>query len=204
VYSSLVTDLQFVAAILPAIAWPAAIVLAVVLVRRELIVLLARMQSLEFPGGRATFTTLFDVQKAVAVVAQDAQDLKSPDKDAAVRYEVTEFRAVAALASAAPKQAVIDAWGLLEYQLNVASDRLYPDQPHGWPQVSASFENWDKWPVLRPAVVELRRLRDDTVLSNEAPSAVDATRYVSVAQDLAAMVRTSFLPEADRSLESSR
>jgi hypothetical protein len=92
------------------------------------------------------------------------------------------------------RQAVIDAWGLLEYQLNVASYRLAPDQPHGWPQVSRNLESWSTWPLLRPAVDELRRLRDYTVQSGRPPSKADADRYVSVAQDVATTLRTAFPP----------
>lgn len=126
------------------------------------------------------------------MVAAVAKDTESPDDEAIVRRGVTEFSVVEALALAAPGQAIIDAWGLLEYQLNVASDRIAPDQPHGWPQVARNLETWDKWPMLYPAVLELRRLRDYTARSNRPPSSEDAVRYVSVAQDLAAALRTSF------------
>lgn len=155
------------------------------------------MQSLEFPGGKATFATLLDFQRVVAVEARDAG---ATDGDALIRHEATEFSVVEALASAAPGQAVIDAWGLLEYQLNVASDRIAPDQSHGWPQVARNLENWDRWPILYPAILELRRLRDYTVRSNRPPSSTDAARYVSVAQDLVTTLRTSF---ASQPVESS-
>ncbi len=126
------------------------------------------------------------------MIAAVAKDARSPGDEAIVRHGVTEFSVVQALALAAPGQAIIDAWGLLEYQLNVVSDRIAPDQPHGWPQVARNLEAWEKWPMLYPAVLELRRLRDYTVRSNRAPSSEDAVRYVSVAQDLAATLRTSF------------
>jgi hypothetical protein len=186
-----VTDLQFVATIVNAVAWPIAVIVTVGLLRRELIGTFQRMQSLEFPGGKATFATLLDFQKVVAVAAKDAG---ATDEDGAVRYEATEFSVVEALTSAAPEQAVVDAWGLLEYQLNVASDRLAPDQPHGWPQVARNLETWDKWPVFYPAILELRRLRDYTVRSGRPPSRTDAARYVSVAQDLATTIRSSLMP----------
>ncbi len=152
------------------------------------------MKSLEFPGGKATFATLLDYEKVVAVAAEDAG---SSDGGGVVRQEMTEFSVPAALVSVAPEQAIIDAWGLLEYQLNLASDRVAPDQPHGWPQVAHNLETWDKWPMLYPAVVELRRLRDYTVWSKRPPSSADAARYVSVAQDLATTVRTSFMSQLD-------
>jgi hypothetical protein len=168
------------------------VVIAVGLLRRELIDAFRRMQMLEFPGGKVTFAALADYQKVVAVAAKDA----GSGAEAVVRQEAAGFSVVEALASAAPGQAVIDAWGLLEYQLNVVSDRLAPDQPHGWPQVARNLEAWDRWPILYPAVLELRRLRDYTVRSNRPPSSADAARYVSVAQDLAAALRSAFSSES--------
>ncbi len=154
------------------------------------------MESLQFPGGKVTFATLAGVEKVVAVAARDAG---ATDEGGVARSEAAELNVVEALASAAPRQAVIDAWGLLEYQLNVASDRLAPDQPHGWPQVARNLEMWEKWPLLYPAVLELRRLRDYTVRSSEPPSSADAARYVSVAHDLATTIRTSFISESSES-----
>ena len=73
-------------------------------------------------------------------------------------------------------------------------NRVAPDKPHGWPQLAHNLESLDKWPLLYPAVVELRHLRDYTVRSNRPPSSSDATRYVSVAQSLVTTLRTSLLP----------
>ncbi len=188
------TGLQFAASIVNSLAWPTAVVVSVVLLRQQLVGAFQRIQSLEFPGGKATFATLLDYEKVVAVAAKDAE---ASDGGAVVRHEVTEFSVPAALAPAVPGQAVIDAWGLLEYQLNVASDRVAPGQPHGWPQVARNLETWDKWPMLYPAVVELKRLRDYTVWSNRPPSSADASRYVSVAQDLATTLRVSFMSKLD-------
>jgi hypothetical protein len=186
------TGLQFTAAILNALAWPAAVVVAVWLLRPELAGAFHRMQSLEFPGGKATFGTLLQYEDRIAAAAKDAG---SPDDGAIVRREETEFSVLEALAEAAPRQAIIDAWGLLEYQLNMASDRVAPDQPHGWPQVAHNLEALEKWPILYPAVLELRRLRDYTVRSNQPPSSADAARYVSVAQDLVTALRTSVISQ---------
>jgi hypothetical protein len=184
-----VTDWQFIATIVNSVAWPIAVVIAIGLLRRELSGTIQRMQSIEFGVGKATFATLQNYEKVAAVAAKDAG---GADGDSVVRYEATEFSVVEALVSAAPGQAVIDAWGLLEYQLNVTSDRIAPDQSHGWPQVARNLETWDKWPILSPVIMELRRLRDYTVRSNRPPSSADAARYVSVAQDLVTTLRTSF------------
>jgi hypothetical protein len=184
-----VSALQFIAAILNSLAWPAAVVAAAVLLRRQLASAFQRMQALEFPGGKATFAVLSDFERISEAAARDSG---SSDAGAITRSEETEFSVLEALAAAAPQQAVIDGWGLLEYQLNLASDRVAPDQPHGWPQVARNLEAWDKWPVLYPVVAELRRLRDYTVRSRHAPLSSDATRYVSVVQDLVTTLRASF------------
>jgi hypothetical protein len=127
-------------------------------------------------------------EKIVEAAARDAG--AAPDAVKA-RSEETEFSVLQALAAAAPGQAVIDAWGLLEYQLNVASDRLAPDGQHGWPQVTRSLESWPMWQRLLPVVEELRRLRDYTVRSGRQPSSADAARYVAMVQDLITTIRTS-------------
>lgn len=180
------SGLEFAAAIVTALAWPAAAVLAVGLLRRELADVFHRMQSVEFAGTRATFATLAGYEKMVEAATRDAR--AEPDAAAAAR-EDADFSLLQALASAAPGQAVIDAWGLLEYQLNVASDRLARDGQHGWPQLARTLESWPMWQRLEPAVQELRRLRDYTVRSGTQPTSGDAARYVAVVQDLVTTIR---------------
>jgi hypothetical protein len=179
--------LAFAAVTERSLAWPTAVVLGVVLMRRELAGAFTRIQSVEFPGGKATFAALGDYEKMIAAATKDE---KSAELRTSVRDAEAEFTVLEAMASAAPKQAVIDAWGLLEYQLNAASDRIAPGSPHGWPQVSRNLAAWEKWPVLNPAVQELRRLRDYTVRSNRSPSSSDAARYVSVVEEIVATLRT--------------
>ena len=195
------TGLQFAAAIVNSLAWPAAVVAATILLRQELVDAFHRMQSFEFAGGKATFATLPGYEKAIAAVARDAD---SPVDEAIVRRDETEFSVLDTLAAAAPAQAIIYAWGLLEYQLNMASDRLNvtsgrvaPDQSHGWPQVARSLDVLDNWPLLYPAIEELRRLRDYTARSSRAPSSADAARYVSVVQELVTTLRSSVISKSD-------
>jgi hypothetical protein len=151
----------------------------------------------QFPGGKATFATLAHYEKAVAAVVESDEGSSTVKDEADAKRKEAQFSVLEALADASPRQAIIDAWGLLEYQLNVASDRLAPDQPHGWPQVTRSLEGWTKWPLLSPAILELRRLRDYTVHSNHSPSSSDAARYVSVVQDLVTTLRTASAPAPD-------
>jgi len=190
-----VGDLQFAASIVNALVWPIVVVLAVVLLRRELSDAFHRMQSVELAGmsAKLTFAALPGYEKMVEAAAKDAG--AAPDA-AITKSEEAEFSVLEALAAAAPKQAVIDAWGLLEYQLNVASDRLTLDGQHGWPQVAHNLASWPMWQRLLPAVEELRRLRDYTVRSSRQPSTADAARYVAVVQDLVTTIRTMDLPES--------
>jgi hypothetical protein len=188
VYSLPMNGSAVAVAIAHSLAWPTAIVLAVVLMRRELAGTVERIQSVEFPGGKATFAALGDYEKMIAAATTDEAPA---ELGTGVRHRAAEFTVLEALADAVPRQAVIDAWGLLEYQLNAASDRITPDQPHGWPQVARNLEAWGKWPAVYPAVQELRRLRDYTVRSNRSPSSSDAARYVSVVEELVTTIRTS-------------
>jgi hypothetical protein len=121
-----VTGLQFAVAIVNALAWSAAVVVACGLLRREPVGAFQRVPGLEFPGGKATFATLPDFEEVAAAGAKDAG---FPDDGTVARPEVTEFSLFEALAA-----------GLLEYQLNVASGRVAPDQPHGWPQAAHNLE----------------------------------------------------------------
>lgn len=186
--------LQFAAEIVNSLAWPVVVVVTVVLLRRELADAFHRMRSFEFAGMKAklTFSTLAGYEKIVEAAAKDAGAAPGA---AIAKDEKTEFTVLEALAAAAPKQAVIDAWGLLEYQLNIASDRLAPGGQHGWPQLARNLESWPMWKDLEPAVEELRRLRDYTVHSGRQPSSADAARYVAVVQDLVTTIGNSDLAE---------
>ena len=186
------SGLQFIAALVNSLAWPAAVVGAAVLLRKELRDAFRRIQSVKFPGGEATFAALAPYEEALAAAARNADVLEGT---AVVTREETAFGVLEELASTAPAQAIINAWGLLEYQLNMASDRIAPNQPHGWPQVALNLERLDNWPLLSPAIGELRRLRDYTAASSWPPSSADAVRYVSLAQDLVTTLRTSVLSE---------
>lgn len=188
------TDQQFVAAIVSSVAWPAAAVVIAGLLRTEVLGVIRRMQTFEFRGARLTFATLPGYKQMIAAATPDAE---SPDAREIAQLEVTKFSEPKARAADDPRQAVIQAWGLLEYELNVAADQLAPDQPHGWPLVASTLQAaWDVWPLLYPAVLELRRLRDYTVHSSRPPSSADAARYVSVAQDVVTAMRTSLTSQS--------
>jgi len=187
-----VGDLEFAADIVNSLAWPAVVMVTVVLLRRELADALHRLRDLQLPGMRARleFPSLPGLQLMAKAAAEEVGTAQDP---ATSKSGETEFSVLNALAAAAPEQAVIDAWGQLEYQLNIASDRIAPDGQHGWPQVALTLDAWPKWPRLQPAVEELRRLRDETVRSPRQPSPADAARYVAVVQGLVTTIRSADL-----------
>jgi hypothetical protein len=182
-----VSGLQFAAAIVNSLAWPAVALVATVLLRPELGGVLRRVQNFEIASVKAGFAALTSIEKMVAATARDAG---VPDDETVTWPAETEFAVLDRLVTAAPGQAVIDAWTLLGYQLNIAANRLAPDSPHGWPQVTRALQGWDKWQFLAPAVDELRRLRDLTVRPGKPPSSADAARYVSVVRDIVATLQT--------------
>lgn len=185
-------DLEFAAELVNSLAWPVVVTVTVILLRSELADALHRLSSLEFPGMRAKleFPSLPGLKMMVDAAAGE---VGTASNKAIAKSEETELSVLNALAAAAPEQAVIDAWGLLEYQLNVTSDRLARDGQHGWPQVALTLSSWPMWQRLQPAVEELRRLRDSTVRSRREPSAEDAARYVAVVQELVTTLRSADL-----------
>jgi hypothetical protein len=197
-----VSGLQFIVATLNAVAWPAVVVIAVILLRpelrRELPWMFRRVKSVEVAGAKMTFDSLADFQRIEEISEAAVKNVAPEDERAIARSEETEFGLLENMAVSAPRDAILRAWNLLEYQLDTASDRIAPDQPHGWPGVARTLEAWDEWAVLNPVVRELFRLRDYTARTPEPPLASDATRYVAVVQDLVTTVRAaSFKPTSD-------
>ena len=200
--------LQFIAAILNAVAWPAVVVILVILLRRELRRELPgvfrRVTSLEVPGAKMTFDSLADFRNIEKISEAAMKNVAPEDERAIARSEETEFGMLDKMAAAAPRDAILEAWNLLEYQLDVASDRVAPERTHGWPQVARTLEAWGDWAVLSPVVAELFRLRDYTARSPQPPLASDATRYVAVVQDLVTTLRAAFKPPSDEFREGDR
>jgi hypothetical protein len=106
-----VSGLQFVAWIVSTLAWPIAAVVMAALPREALVNAIERMRSPEFPGGRVSFDKLPVYEKMAEAASKEAEP-PTLDDAAIIRHEAAEFSVVEALASVAPRQAVIDAWGL--------------------------------------------------------------------------------------------
>jgi hypothetical protein len=189
--------LQFTAALFNSLAWPAVVAIVAVLLRPELARLLGRVASVEVPGAKMTFDSLADFRKMEKISEAAVKNVRPEDERAIARSEETDFSPLKKMAASAPRDAILEAWNRLEYQLDVAADRLAPAQPHGWPQVAQTLQDWGEWATLRPVVEELSRLRDYTARTAAPPLNSDAARYVAVVEDLVTTLRASFKPSFD-------
>jgi len=189
-----VGGLQFAASILNSLAWPTVVVIVAVLLRRELASAIRRLTSFEFRGAKITFDAISNFQQIERISEAAASKVLSADEGVLAVSAEPEFSLLEARAESAPRRAIIDAWGLLEYQLDVAADWIDPERPHGWPQVAKTLDGWAQWKVLYPVVAELRRLRDYTARAAQQPLSSDAVRYVGVVQDVVTTLRASFNP----------
>ncbi len=68
------------------------------------------------------------------------KNVRPEDERAIARSEETDFSPLKTMAASAPRDAILEAWNRLEYQLDVAADRIAPAQSHGWPQVAQTLE----------------------------------------------------------------
>src|SRR5579871_5136555 len=118
-----------------ALAWPLVVVIVALLLRPELSGLLRRLASVEVPGAKMTFDGLADFRNIEKISEAAVKSVRPEDERAIARSEETEFSPLKKMAASDPRDAIIDAFNLLEYQLDVAADRIKPGQPHGWPQV---------------------------------------------------------------------
>jgi hypothetical protein len=152
-----------------------------------------RVKTVEVASAKMTFEGLADFRKIEEISEAAVNNVAPEDGRAIARSEEAAFGMLEKIAVSAPREAILGAWNLLEYQLDTAADRIAPEQPRGWPRVARSLEAWDEWAVLNPVVTELFRLRDYTVRTPEPPLASDAARYLALVQDLVTTVRAASL-----------
>jgi hypothetical protein len=193
----LVGVLEFISTLAGSMAWPVAVVVCVTILRRQIAGLLQRLQTFEIGGQKATFGALGKVEDTVAeVVSNTRRDDNAEGRDS----EATdaEWAAVLSRAASSPRTAVLEAWNRLEHDLNVLADAVDPNAPHGWPQVVSGLQILEDWAGLRPALRELRHLRDSAANNPSGPSPVDAARYVSVARALSRSLDAITATVADR------
>jgi hypothetical protein len=150
--------LEFISAILSALAWPVAIVLIVIVLRRPLRHLLSRLETLKGPGVEATFQRQLEEAKEEAVAA--AASLPAGQRRDANQQERLEYSDLLQLADLSPRAAILDAWLRLEFALTEAAKKAdVPLTQRGG--ILGLIEELEKRGVIAPELRSpLRRLRN--------------------------------------------
>jgi hypothetical protein len=160
--------LEFISSILSALAWPVAIVIIVIVLRRPLRHLLSRLETLRGPGVEATFQRQLEEAREEAVAA--AASLPVGQRRDANQQERLEYSDLLQLADLSPRAAILDAWLRLEFALTEAAKRA--DVPLTERRgILGLIEELEKRGIIAPELRSpLRRLRN---LRNVAVHAID-------------------------------
>ena len=177
--------LEFIASIVGSLAWPAAVVFIVFFLRhqiRELIPRLARVQA-------GSFAAEFD--RGLDRAQEIGQQVE--EEEALPPIEETDERLIAnrdmlyARAQESPKEAVYDAWLLVQAEAHAAAMRNGLDRSTGLPLRRTVEMLANQGNVARPLVDytgELERLHRETLQTQAPVTEGAATRYVELAERL--------------------
>ena len=182
---------EFVASIVGSLAWPAAIVALVVVLRRPLRALLGSLQTLQYREFRAEFgrhirEAQANVEEAVRAggveVTVGEQDQHVPDK------EVTDL--LRRLANETPRAAVLEAWTVVESELRSGEGRLGKESDGPVPRLLAE-SGWI--PQLVKVLEGLYAARNQAAHADEvAITPEDASEYVETATSAAHLLREQY------------
>lgn len=173
---------EFVSDLVGAVAWPAAVVACAGIFRRKLGDLIPRLRTFEGgPSGiKATFEELTPLSEVVSFVGATSRE----DRPRSALSVNATWSPVVDRAVSSPREAVIDAWSMLDQQLNRLAARVDPGA-RDWMEASTALSELDQGVAILAAARELKKLRDVTVHSSDVPAPLDAVRYVTVSGDLA-------------------
>jgi hypothetical protein len=118
---------QFIASIVGSLAWPAVIIVLLILLRHKLGELVSRMEELKLPGGvSAKFGKELEAARQKIEESKAAQEVpKEP-----VRWRTTDSAELLYLAEEFPEAAVMEAFRQVEHAIGENRDKL-PDIPKG-------------------------------------------------------------------------
>ena len=176
--------LQFVASVIGSLAWPGVVLAAVILLRRPLAELLPFLHRLKYKD----FEVEFD--REVRKLREEAA-LALPPLPRSVSSKLPEETALLELASVAPREAVIEAWLLVESSARRAVETggsiTEPGQPLTGPQLTWALMDKGLIDTATRAVFDrLRMLRTQAVhVQKFAISKASARDYVELALEFA-------------------
>jgi hypothetical protein len=174
--------LEFTSSVVHALAWPAAVFAIVLILRRPLRALILSLRILKYKDLQAEFGRKVDEAEDLA-----AQAKLPPAEEATPEAEVAPT-SLESLAEVAPRQAIIEAWIVVNRELRLVAQRAGLHVPPGRSprQVARDLQRRG---ILRDEVVAL--LADLNGLRNTAAHVEDfsippeqAIRFVEIAERL--------------------
>ena len=174
--------LTFIAEIVTALAWPGAVLLIVLILRRPLIALIPLLRSLKYGDLEIDFEKGLAEAELAAGVELPTKDIQAPKNT--IRSELAD------MALTSPQAAAIEAWRRVENALvTLARSRQIDVAPAVWamPLVLSAFMLGDG--VITQSqhelVLRLKNLRDRAVHTVKFQlSAEEAIRYIDLANRL--------------------
>lgn len=176
--------LQFIASIISSLAWPAVVLTAIILLRQPLAELIPLLHRLKYKDFEVEFDREVRKLREEAVAALPPLPISVPSR----RPEET---ALLELASVAPREAIIEAWLLVELSARRALEtrgiKIEPDQPLTGPQLTWTLMDTGLIDKARRAIFDrLRMLRTQAVHAQKfAISEASALDYVELALEFA-------------------
>ena len=114
--------LEFISAVVSALAWPIAVIIAVVVLRRPLRHLLSRLETFKGPGVEATFQRQVEEAKEEAALA--VAGLPSVQEGDKSQQERLEYSDLLRLADVSPRAAILETWLRIESTLTDVAMRM--------------------------------------------------------------------------------
>ena len=177
--------IEAVVTVLTSLIWPAVVVFAVLILRKELAGLVARLSRLTAPGIEAEFGAEVAATAAIAeaVVPDPAGELRERPEPLAPQPTFKDLQKEAVLH---PVGAIVRAWGVVLSVLPSASIGVVSTNPAI--TFKALYEAGTISDEMFAVSNRLRMLRNQVVHGGTIPSAAEAEEFVSAAWRLASSI----------------
>lgn len=176
---------EAVVAVLTSWAWPLVVLVAVLILRKELGALLKRMSRLTAPGVEAEFGANVDATAQLAEASLPDPPSELPEQPTLAELEAEARRHTVG--------AIVRAWNMVEGLVSVPLERLT------WGDLESARITWETLSVYQ----RLRDLRNQVVHGRVIPSVSEAEEFVSAAWRLAASLNEVKAQSPDRTRSKS-
>lgn len=160
------------------IAWPAAIVTASVLFKRQIVQIMGRLRSIKHKETEVTFSEMLDEASAEASAIPISVDKSSIDADLLSNY---------------PHLAISEAWRKIENQIGTIVATEWPRLPEREFHGLSAVRHFERLKLADPSLLrlihDLRRLRNEAIHGEDGDVTVgQAHEYVSLASRVEAQL----------------